>query len=42
MGDPACWLHLLDEDGRLPEPQPEADSEAEPEADSEAAEKPAG
>jgi hypothetical protein len=20
MGDPACWLHLLDEEGRLPDP----------------------
>lgn len=20
MGDPACYLHLLDEDGRMPEP----------------------
>jgi len=20
MGDPVCWLHLLDEDGRMPDP----------------------
>ena len=34
MGDPACYLHLLDEDGRMPEPAvalPEA-GDAGPEA----------
>ncbi len=34
MGDPACWLHLLDEDGRMPEPESDEESET--------AEKPAG
>ena len=23
MGDPACWLHLLDEEGRIPDPPAE-------------------
>ena len=30
MGDPACWLHLLDEEGRLPDaPAEEAEAETE-------------
>ena len=27
MGDPVCWMHLLDEDGRMPDPVDEAEEE---------------
>ena len=29
MGDPVCWLHLLDEDGRMPDPVDEDEEAAE-------------
>lgn len=27
MGDPVCWMHLLDEDGRMPDPVDEDEDE---------------